>query len=272
MAARTDIHASGMPDTPVEEVTDLLSQALRSSDAAEVKSLVQRARDIIGGLDPYMESVSSKPSQVCWQLSPACMLWRSPPVAMMLNLQVVDSLIRQSVEHDWAKAYDEVWKAVMLANFACNQSAMKTACCLFLIATSAGLCILCMGTALFPTQVCPRFLQKRTQFKQKKECCAGRLEGSFLRSLVRLTKAKTVLEVGMFTGTSSLAMAEALPTDGKVNPGCRVSAISHRLVSALAGAASQWPGLQAGVLQQHLICICLGPPALLGRQSPAHCI
>lgn len=58
--------------------------------------------------------------------------------------------------------------------------------------------------------------QKKTQFHQKKECCAGALEGSFLKSLVRLTGAKTVLEVGMFTGTSSLAMAEALPSDGKV--------------------------------------------------------
>lgn len=59
-------------------------------------------------------------------------------------------------------------------------------------------------------------VQKKTQFHQKKECCAGALEGSFLKSLVKLTQAKTVLEVGMFTGTSSLAMAEALPTDGKV--------------------------------------------------------
>ena len=58
--------------------------------------------------------------------------------------------------------------------------------------------------------------QKKTQFHQKKECCAGALEGSFLKSLVRLTGAKTVLEVGMFTGTSSLSMAEALPSDGKV--------------------------------------------------------
>jgi len=33
---------------------------------------------------------------------------------------------------------------------------------------------------------------------------------------VRLTGAKSVLEVGMFTGTSTLAMAEALPADGKV--------------------------------------------------------
>lgn len=62
-------------------------------------------------------------------------------------------------------------------------------------------------------------VQKKTQFHQKKECCAGSLEGSFLKSLVRLTGAKTVLEVGMFTGTSSLAMAEALPSDGKVSAG-----------------------------------------------------
>ena len=62
----------------------------------------------------------------------------------------------------------------------------------------------------------PCAAQKKTQFHQKKECCAGSLEGSFLKSLVRLTGAKTVLEVGMFTGTSSLAMAEALPSDGKV--------------------------------------------------------
>lgn len=61
--------------------------------------------------------------------------------------------------------------------------------------------------------------QKKTQFHQKKECCAGALEGSFLKSLVRLTGAKTVLEVGMFTGTSSLSMAEALPSDGKVAVG-----------------------------------------------------
>ena len=33
---------------------------------------------------------------------------------------------------------------------------------------------------------------------------------------MRLTGAKSVLEVGMFTGTSTLAMAEALPADGKV--------------------------------------------------------
>jgi caffeoyl-CoA O-methyltransferase len=44
----------------------------------------------------------------------------------------------------------------------------------------------------------------------------GHLEGNFLSILLRLMNAKTVLELGTFTGYSALAMAEALPDDGKV--------------------------------------------------------
>jgi caffeoyl-CoA O-methyltransferase len=44
----------------------------------------------------------------------------------------------------------------------------------------------------------------------------GPLEGALLRLLVRLTTAKRVLEIGMFTGYSALAMAEALPEDGQL--------------------------------------------------------
>ncbi len=42
----------------------------------------------------------------------------------------------------------------------------------------------------------------------------GRIEGAFLRMLVRLVGAKRVLEIGMFTGYSALCMAEGLPDDG----------------------------------------------------------
>ena len=42
----------------------------------------------------------------------------------------------------------------------------------------------------------------------------GRIEGRFLKMLVRLTGARRVLEIGMFTGYSALMMAEALPDDG----------------------------------------------------------
>ena len=44
----------------------------------------------------------------------------------------------------------------------------------------------------------------------------GPLEGAFLKLLARMTQARKVLEIGMFTGYSSLAWAEALPPDGQL--------------------------------------------------------
>ena len=44
----------------------------------------------------------------------------------------------------------------------------------------------------------------------------GLLEGQFLGVLVRSTAAKRVLEIGTFTGYSSISMALALPPDGRV--------------------------------------------------------
>ena len=44
----------------------------------------------------------------------------------------------------------------------------------------------------------------------------GRIEGRFLKMLVRLTGARRILEIGMFTGYSALMMAEGLPEDGKI--------------------------------------------------------
>ena len=44
----------------------------------------------------------------------------------------------------------------------------------------------------------------------------GRIEGRFLKMLVRLTGARRILEIGMFTGYSALMMAEGLPEDGRI--------------------------------------------------------
>jgi caffeoyl-CoA O-methyltransferase len=44
----------------------------------------------------------------------------------------------------------------------------------------------------------------------------GRIEGNFLKMLARLTNARRILEIGMFTGYSALMMAEALPPDGRI--------------------------------------------------------
>lgn len=44
----------------------------------------------------------------------------------------------------------------------------------------------------------------------------GRIEGRFLKMLVRLLNARRVFEIGMFTGYSALMMAEGLPDDGRI--------------------------------------------------------
>jgi caffeoyl-CoA O-methyltransferase len=45
---------------------------------------------------------------------------------------------------------------------------------------------------------------------------SGHVEGQTLKFLVHMTRARRVLDIGMFTGYSALAMAEALPDDGEV--------------------------------------------------------
>jgi len=44
----------------------------------------------------------------------------------------------------------------------------------------------------------------------------GHLEGSLLRLLMKIARARRVLEIGTFTGYSALAMAEGLPPGGRV--------------------------------------------------------
>ena len=48
----------------------------------------------------------------------------------------------------------------------------------------------------------------------EQEMLSGHLEGQTLKMFVHMTQAKRILEIGMFTGYSALAMAEALPDDG----------------------------------------------------------
>lgn len=50
----------------------------------------------------------------------------------------------------------------------------------------------------------------------EQEMLSGHVEGQLLKLLVRMVRATRVLEIGMFTGYSSLAMAEALPAGGEV--------------------------------------------------------
>jgi caffeoyl-CoA O-methyltransferase len=45
---------------------------------------------------------------------------------------------------------------------------------------------------------------------------SGPIVGGLLQLLIKISKAKTVLEIGTFTGYSAIKMAEALPEDGEV--------------------------------------------------------
>jgi caffeoyl-CoA O-methyltransferase len=68
-----------------------------------------------------------------------------------------------------------------------------------------------------------RFSDGETVRQLEQEMLSGHLEGQVLKMLVRMTGAKRILEVGMFTGYSALAMAEALPDEGRL-VACEVDA------------------------------------------------
>lgn len=69
-------------------------------------------------------------------------------------------------------------------------------------------------TALTPLH--ERLLKETEEKTTTANFLVGELEGAFLKMLVRMTQAKRILEVGMFTGYSALCFAEALPADGSI--------------------------------------------------------
>ncbi|MGH7197881.1 MAG: O-methyltransferase [Candidatus Omnitrophota bacterium] len=58
-----------------------------------------------------------------------------------------------------------------------------------------------------------RYTWRHTEIPQMQ---VGHLEGSFLRLMVRIARARRVLEIGTFTGYSALAMAGGLPPKGSL--------------------------------------------------------
>lgn len=61
-----------------------------------------------------------------------------------------------------------------------------------------------------------RFDDGETVRALEQEMLSGHLEGQLLKMLVAISKSKRVLEIGVFTGYSALAIAEALPDDGYI--------------------------------------------------------
>ena len=61
-----------------------------------------------------------------------------------------------------------------------------------------------------------RFETGETGNALEQEMLSGHTEGQFLKSLLYAARAKRVLEIGLFTGYSALAMAEEIPEDGSL--------------------------------------------------------
>ena len=79
---------------------------------------------------------------------------------------------------------------------------------------SAALATLAEKTRQEPWSL--RFSNSETVRQLEQEMLSGHIEGQTLKMFVYMTRAKSILEIGMFTGYSTLAMAEALPEDGRM--------------------------------------------------------
>jgi caffeoyl-CoA O-methyltransferase len=67
-----------------------------------------------------------------------------------------------------------------------------------------------------PTDLFERLAAETREKTTAPQMMVGQLEGMLLAELVRLARARRVLELGTFTGYSSISMAIALPTGGRV--------------------------------------------------------
>ena len=61
---------------------------------------------------------------------------------------------------------------------------------------------------------------------------SGSLVGGLLQTIIRISGAVNILEIGMFTGYSALKMAEALPENGKIH--------TCELMGKHINTASEW--------------------------------
>jgi caffeoyl-CoA O-methyltransferase len=67
-----------------------------------------------------------------------------------------------------------------------------------------------------PTDLFERLAEETRSMTTAPQMMVGQLEGHFLAELVRLSGARRVLELGTFTGYSSISMALALPPGGHI--------------------------------------------------------
>ena len=75
----------------------------------------------------------------------------------------------------------------------------------------------CKDYSLDDTNLLKELSNTTWQTEDKPQMLCGSLVGGLLQMLIKISGAKRVLEIGMFTGYSTLKMAEALPDDGEIH-------------------------------------------------------
>ena len=80
----------------------------------------------------------------------------------------------------------------------------------------------------------------------EQEMLSGHIEGQLLKMLVSISGAKRVLEIGMFTGYSALAIAESLPSDG-ILIACEVDSYAARFAERCFQASPSKDKIQVKV-------------------------
>jgi len=75
----------------------------------------------------------------------------------------------------------------------------------------------CKDYSLDDTDLLKELSKATWETEDKPQMLCGSLVGGLLQMLIKISGAKRVLEIGMFTGYSTLKMAEALPTDGEIH-------------------------------------------------------
>ncbi len=91
-----------------------------------------------------------------------------------------------------------------------------------------------------------QFSDGATVKELEQEMLSGHIEGQFLKMLVAISQSKRVLEIGMFTGYSALAIAEALPTDGLLIA-CEVDAYAAEFAQRCFSASEHGHKIQVEV-------------------------
>ena len=75
----------------------------------------------------------------------------------------------------------------------------------------------CLDQSQADTGLLKDLVNKTLKEEKIPQMLSGPLVSGLLQLLIKITGAKKILEIGMFTGYSTLKMAEALPKDGEIH-------------------------------------------------------